>query len=83
MKILDVTNYRNEPIKELEVGDKIYAQGYTFEIAKIIYQDWFGERNKEHPDWDWGFFCEFTDHNGNPHYWKQYIDGGYVIEKDK
>lgn len=60
------------PTREIEVGDKIHAQGLTFEIAKILYWDDGGNLED---------MCEFIDTLGNYHYWKQYFDGGYVIPK--
>ena len=82
MKTLDIQNYRGHNIKKLEVGDKISAQGYTFEIAEIISQDYWGDYIEDNPDWDWGFYCEFLDPKGNYHYWKQQFDGGRVIAKE-
>ena len=60
-------------IHTVEVGDKIHAQGYTFEVAKILSQADYGD--------DGGIYIEFEDPNGNYHYWKQGCDGGYVIDK--
>ena len=63
-------NYRR-----VEIGDKIHAQGCTFEVAKIISQDDYGN--------DGGIYIEFEDPKGNCHYWKEGYDGGYVIVKEK
>lgn len=60
-------------IHEVEVGDKIHAQGCTFEVAEILSQDDWGDRD--------GIYIEFRDPKGNYHYWKQGCDGGYVIDK--
>ena len=62
-----------EQYHKVEVGDKIHSQGYTFEVAKIYSQADYGD--------DGGIYIEFEDPNGNPHYWKQGCDGGYVIDK--
>ena len=62
-------NYRR-----VEIGDKIHAQGCTFEVAKIISQDDYGN--------DGGIYIEFEDPKGNYHYWKEGCDGGYVIVKE-
>lgn len=59
----------------IEVGDKIHAQGCTFEVAKIFSQFYYGEED--------GVYIEFEDPKGNYHYWKQGCDGGYIIDKNK
>lgn len=64
-------NERYERFK-LEPGDTIVCQGIKAVIKEINYQEWWE---------DTGFMTEFTDTNGNYRSWKQYIDGGYVIEK--
>ena len=60
--------------REIEVGDKIHAQGYTFEVAEILSQSDWGKG-------DGGLYVEFEDPNGNYHYWKEGHDGGYVVPK--
>lgn len=60
-----------EQYRRVEIGDKIHAQGYTFEVAKIISQSDYGN--------DGGIYIEFEDPKGNYHYWKEGHDGGYVI----
>lgn len=61
-------------MKEIKVGDKITALGHTYEVAKILYQEY----------WDRdGFDCEFLDPYGGYHHWKQWDDGGKVIPKEK
>lgn len=51
------------------VGDKITALGYTFEVAKIIYQDCFNGN----------YDVEFLDPRGGYHHWKSEFDGGHII----
>lgn len=68
-----IKNIGYQTVHEIEVGDKIHAQGYTFEVAKIFFQADYGD--------DGGIYIEFDDTNGNYHYWKQGHDGGYVIDK--
>ena len=62
-----------EQYRRVEIGDKIHAQDYTFEVAKIISQSDYGN--------DGGIYIEFEDPKGNYHYWKEGHDGGYVITK--
>ena len=56
---------------EICVGDSISALGLTFEVAKIMYQDFYGGQ------WD----VEFLDPNGGYHHWKSEFDGGKVIRR--
>ena len=64
-----------EQYRRVEVGDKIKAQGYTFEVAEIISQNDYQE--------DGGIYIEFLDRKGNYHYWKEGCDGGFVIDKNR
>lgn len=57
----------------IEPGDKIKACGEVVTVAEIISCDWYDPE---------GFFCEFKDQYGRYRYWKQYLDGGYVIKKE-
>jgi hypothetical protein len=52
------------------VGDKITALGYTFEVAKIIYQDCF----------NCNYDVAFPDPRGGYHHWKSEFDGGHIIK---
>lgn len=53
-------------------GDKIRCQGFTVTIKEIHYQYY-----------DDGFWdIEFTDTNGNYRHWKQYFDGGELIQEN-
>lgn len=61
---------------ECKVGDKVKVKGLEYEIAKILYQDYW-ERGAD----DDGWMIEFIDTKGNYHYWKQYLDGGELITK--
>ena len=61
-------------IRPIQSGDLITAQGHTYEIEVILYQDHFEEE---------GWFCEFRDTLGKLHYWKQYIDGGKLIRRNR
>lgn len=56
---------------KVEIGDKITALGYTFEIAQIIYQDYY------EGSWD----VEFLDPRGGYHHWVSSYDSGYVTKK--
>ena len=59
---------------EIQIGDSITAQGYTFKVSKILYQDF----------WDrFGYDVEFLDDKGRYHHWKQSEDGGTVIRQKK
>lgn len=62
-----------EQYRRVEIGDKIKSQGYIFEVAEISFQADYGS--------DGGIYIEFSDTNGNPHYWKEGHDGGCVISK--
>lgn len=60
--------------KEIKIGDSIKALGFTFKVAKILYQD----------HWDrFGYDVEFLDDKGRYHHWKQWDDGGEVIRAEK
>lgn len=61
--------------KTCKPGDKVRCKGKTLTIAKIISQDYY-ERGAS----DDGWLIEFIDTKGSYHYWKQYIDGGELIE---
>lgn len=58
---------------KVEIGDKITALGYTFEVAQIMYQDYY------QGCWD----VEFLDPRGGYHHWKSIYDGGHVIKKEE
>lgn len=64
-----------EQYRRVEIGDKIKAQGHTFEVAEIISQNDYQE--------DGGIYIEFLDPNGNYHYWKEGHDGGKVLDKNR
>ena len=61
-------------MRECKQGDKVRIQGRTYEISKILYQDYY-ERGAD----DDGWMIEFIDTKGGYHYWKQYLDGGKLI----
>ena len=71
--MLDDTNRINP-------GDRISAFGYTFTVATILYQDYYGPREDAAPgsDW-WGYDIEFKDPDGRYHHWKQNQDFGKLI----
>lgn len=65
--------------KQIEPGDVIVCQGMRVTVGNTIYcNDYWKEK-----DGSDNHYCEFLDVNGNYHYWKQELDGGYVIPKDK
>ena len=53
-------------------GDQIHCMGITVTIDRILFQDYC-------EDWD----IEFFDTAGNYRHWKQYFDGGILIQKNK
>ena len=66
-------------IKQVEKGDKITAKidyrDHTYEIDKILYQDYALKDDFGNPDyWD----IEFLDPNGNYHHYKSQFDKGYI-----
>lgn len=68
MKSMKTTEYGT---KVLEKGDKIRCQGITCTVAEITFQEyWEGE----------GFYTEFRDTKGVYRNWKQWVDGGEVLE---
>lgn len=69
-KIIGLEQYR-----VVEVGDKIRSQGCTFEVAKILNQNDYGD--------DGGIYIEFEDPSGYYHYWKEGCDGGKVLDKNR
>ena len=56
---------------KIQVGDSISALGFTFEVAKIMYQDFYDGQ------WD----VEFLDPKGGYHHWKSEFDGGKIIRR--
>jgi hypothetical protein len=66
--------------KIIEKGDKIHAQGLTFEVSEILFQDYFDHDDFGRPDY---FDIEFKDPKGGYHHWKSGLDGGYVIPVPK
>lgn len=62
--------------KKLEIGDKITAQGFTFEIAKIYSQEHYTNSDGSE---EW--FVEFKDPQGRIHSWQSFSDGGRVIPR--
>ena len=78
---------RNENGKRIiEPGDKIRAKdnvtgcAVTLTVDKVISCDDYGEYDPVHPNYDWGFYCEFiAKETGHYGYWKQQYDGGNVI----
>lgn len=63
--------YEHERFK-LEPGDTIICKGIRATIKEISFQEWYH---------DTGFITEFRDTNGVYRSWKQYLDGGKIIEK--
>ena len=57
--------------KILEPGDRICCQGITSEIKDITFQEYWD---------DDGFYIEFRDTNGYYRNWKQWTDGGKVLD---
>lgn len=56
---------------KIQIGDSISALGFTFEVAQIMYQDFYNGQ------WD----VEFLDPSGGYHHWKSEFDGGKVIRR--
>lgn len=52
-------------------GDKVECMGMVVEIGKILYQDFW-------PPYGWDI--EFLDTRGWYHHWKQWDDGGRLIQ---
>lgn len=74
-----IRQQQEEQKKQVIKGDRITALGYTFTVDVIIFQDYFGEKEKAGIGSDcFGFDIEFTDPKGNYHHWKQNQDGGTV-----
>ena len=55
-----------------KAGDRITVKGITFEIQKVLSQDYF-----EGDGWD----IELRDTTGMYRHWKQWLDGGRLISK--
>ena len=51
------------------IGAKVTALGKTYEIAKVLYAEYW-ERD--------GYDIEFLDPRGGYHHWKQWDDGGEI-----
>ena len=60
-------------------GDRIRALGYTFTVAKILTQDYYGDRENAGSSDCWGYDIEFKDPDGRYHHWKQNEDNGVLI----
>ena len=67
-----ITTEHNNKI--LEVGDIVICQGIQVTIAEITFQEYWKDE---------GFYAEFYDTNGCYRNWKQWVDGGEVIPKEK
>ena len=70
---MKIEQYGLENYRVVEKGDKITAQGFTFEVDEIISQNDYGN--------DGGIYIEFEDPSGYYHYWKEGCDGGKVLDK--
>lgn len=59
--------------KKIRRGDVIAARGHRYQVERILFQDWYGNRS--------GYDVEFIDStiNAEYHHWKQEFDGGDVI----
>lgn len=55
-----------------KAGDAVKIGGRTYEIKKVYYSAYFSPE---------GWMIEFVDTNGQYHYWKQYLDGGELLQK--
>lgn len=62
--------------KECKIGDVVRCAGREYVIGKILYQ-FYSERGVD----DDGWMIEFIDTRGGYHYWKQYLDGGELLQK--
>lgn len=60
--------------KTLEIGDKVRCKGTTCTIKEIAFQEYYE---------GYGFVTEFRDTNGVYRNWKQWVDGGEVIPKER
>lgn len=58
----------------VQVGDKITALGYTYEVGSVLYQDY--------DSYEGCYDVEFLDVNGDYHHWKSQFDGGHIIPKN-
>lgn len=65
-------------MKKIMTGDYISANGRTFMVNGILFQDYYGDRDQAGTSDCWGYDIEFTDLDGNYHHWKQNQDGGVV-----
>ncbi|MDO5303945.1 MAG: hypothetical protein Q4E87_00040 [bacterium] len=54
----------------------VRCAGREYVIGKILYQ-FYSERGVD----DDGWMIEFIDTRGGYHYWKQYLDGGELLQK--
>lgn len=63
----------------LEAGDTIVCQRIKATIKEITFQEYWGDDKSR----EWGFYIEFRDTNGTYRNWKQYIDGGEVIPRER
>ena len=71
--MIETKDFLNRNMLRLEPGDIIVCDGIISTIKEIAFQEWYE---------DTGFITEFTDTNGTYRSWKQYIDGGNVIQKE-
>lgn len=75
---MKITNpYEGKTIKEIEIGDVITALGCSYEVHKILHQDYFEHGN----DWDIEYFdIEFLDKGGGYHHYKSDFDHGSITD---
>ena len=64
--------------KQIEPGDKIHCKNWTVTVGEKIYYNAYWKES----DGSDNHYCEFLDTKGGYHYWKQALDGGYVIPKE-
>lgn len=63
-----------EPVKQIKEGDVIVIKGYSLKVDDVISSNNY--RDQQGDDW----YVEFHS-NGKYIYWKQRIDGGYIVSK--
>ena len=72
--MIKTKDFLNRDMLQLEPGDTIVCKGIKATIKEITYQEYWDRE---------GFIVEFIDINGKYRSWKQYVDGGNVIQKEK
>lgn len=58
-------------MRKIVSGDRIKIGATVYVVAEVYSCDWYDPE---------GYFVEFRDTKGRLHYWKEYLDGGKLLD---